>query len=145
MRGPTYRGDRPCSDVSHIRLGPGEEAYPSAEEIQETADRIIAVVTSQRESQMVRAKFKMTGYRSSQYTRQIDKAKPYNEPGNTEMVEMRTLELTPVYANNDPNHENSKFWDSSPSGKLELGTINPQAWKLFELGKEYYIDFTLAD
>jgi hypothetical protein len=57
---------------------------------------------------------------------------------------MRTVRMSPVYANNDPNHENSKFWDASPSGGLTLGTINPAAWEQFELGKEYYLDFTKA-
>jgi hypothetical protein len=33
----------------------------------------------------------------------------------------------------------------SPSGEIKLGTINPAAWEAFELGREYYIDFTPAD
>lgn len=92
---------------------------------------------------MVRAKFTMTSYKTTQYPRAIDKAKPWSEE-NKEIVEMRTLEFTPVYANNDPTHENTKFWNASPSGKIELGTVNPEAWKDFELGKEYYVDFTIA-
>jgi hypothetical protein len=45
----------------------------------------------------------------------------------------------PVFPNGDPNHENSKFWQASPSGSLELQTvkINP-----FRPGAEYYVDFT---
>ena len=30
-------------------------------------------------------------------------------------------------------------------GKIELGTINKAAADAFELGKEYYIDFTRAE
>lgn len=59
-------------------------------------------------------------------------------------TEMRTLKFAPVYANNDPEHENSKFWRASPQGSIELGTINPEAWSKFKLGGEYYIDFTEA-
>ncbi len=92
----------------------------------------------------VRAKFTLTGHRSMLTTRLVDKSKSYNEPGNQQQVELRTLEFSPVYANNDPKHENSKFWDASPSGKIELGTVNPEAWSQFELGEEYYIDFTPA-
>lgn len=55
--------------------------------------------------------------------------------------ELRTLVFNPVYANNDPKHENSRFWDSSPSGEIKLGTVNPDAWNYFELGKEYYVNF----
>jgi len=58
--------------------------------------------------------------------------------------EMRTLRFTPVYGNGDPNHENTKFWEASPQGQLELGTVNPEAWSKFELGAEYYLDFTKA-
>ena len=57
--------------------------------------------------------------------------------------ELRSVNLTPVYSN-DPASENAQFWRFTPTGKIELGTINPEAWKQFELGKEYYIDFTPA-
>ena len=53
--------------------------------------------------------------------------------------------MTPVFHNNIPNHENNKFWDASPSGKLELGMINPEAAAYFKIGKEYYIDFTASE
>ena len=55
--------------------------------------------------------------------------------------EMRTVVLHPVYSD-DPNSENKKFWDASPSGEIRLGTVNPDAWRAFELDKEYYVDFT---
>lgn len=58
--------------------------------------------------------------------------------------EMQTIHLSPVYGNNDPNHENSKFWKYTPSGTIQLGTINAEAARQFELGKEYYVDFTPA-
>lgn len=51
-----------------------------------------------------------------------------------------TATFAPVFSN-DPAHENKKFWDASPSGKIELGTIKEHG---FEPGKEYYIDFTEA-
>ncbi len=53
-----------------------------------------------------------------------------------------TVELTPVMSQ-DPNHENKKFWDATPSGKIEM-SIKTDAIEQFELGKEYYVDFTLA-
>jgi len=59
--------------------------------------------------------------------------------------ELRTLIFSPEYANNDPQHENTKFWDASPSGEIKLGTMNPDAWYYFTLGKEYHIDFAEAD
>lgn len=60
-----------------------------------------------------------------------------------ETRELHTLIFSPVYSNN-PQSENSKFWDASPSGSIQLGTVNPEAWGMFELDKEYYIDFTPA-
>lgn len=58
---------------------------------------------------------------------------------------VRTIKLSPVYANGDPNHENTKFWPATPSGSVELGIINAAAADQFEVGKEYYVDFTAAD
>lgn len=98
---------------------------------------------------MVRAKFKVDSIESTLSSRSVKDAK-----GNTvkddrgydkrEPCEMRTIKMSPVYANGDPNHENTKFWQASPSGQLSLGCVNLDAAKQFELGKEYYIDFTPA-
>jgi len=93
----------------------------------------------------VRAKFTYTGYTASMqhlgYEKddagKDDRLKPIKQ-------EMRSLKFAPVYANNDPNHENSKFWKYTPMGSIELGTVNPEAWKHFEIDKEYYVDFTPA-
>jgi len=57
---------------------------------------------------------------------------------------MRTLVLRPVYSDK-PESENKKFWDATPTGEIRLGTVNPAAWEQFEIGKEYYVDFTPAE
>lgn len=69
-----------------------------------------------------------------------------NESGHVvyEPCEMRSIKMSPVYGNGDPNHENTKFWQASPSGQFELGVINLAAAEMFELGKEYYIDIMPA-
>jgi hypothetical protein len=59
--------------------------------------------------------------------------------------EMRSVALSPVYGNGDPNHENTKFWNASPSGQITLGMVNLAAAEQFEPGSEYYIDFTKAE
>lgn len=61
-----------------------------------------------------------------------------------ERVEMRTIVLSPVYSDK-PDSENRKFWDASPTGEIKLGTVNPEAWQQFELGKEYYVEFRAAE
>lgn len=38
--------------------------------------------------------------------------------------------------------ENEKFYKWTPTGQLEFGTIQQQA---FEIGKEYYLDVTLVE
>ena len=58
---------------------------------------------------------------------------------------VHTLKLSPVYANDDPEHENSKFWDATPSGLLELGCIHPDAVRHMEVGKEYFVDISDAE
>lgn len=61
-----------------------------------------------------------------------------------ERCEMATVKLSPVYGNGDPAHENTKFWQASPSGSFELGTVNMEAVAQLQLGAEYYIDITKA-
>lgn len=90
----------------------------------------------------VRAKFKVDSFEVHQQSRQKDKTKGWDSE-NLEMVEVKTIKMSPVWQA-APNDENSKFWDATPVGKLELGMINPEAHKQFELGKEYYVDFTPA-
>lgn len=55
--------------------------------------------------------------------------------------ETQTIKLYPVTGTND---ENKKFFASTPSGSIELGTVNLEAAKQFELNKEYYVDFEAA-
>jgi hypothetical protein len=93
----------------------------------------------------VRAKFVCTGFTASHTNtfphRLAGGELDYNRPVP---VEMRSVKLTPVYGNGDPTHENTSFWNATPAGSIELGTINPGAWQQFEIGKEYYVDFTPA-
>lgn len=53
-----------------------------------------------------------------------------------------TVDLEPVI---DGSEENEKFWEYTPAGSISLSTTNQEAAKLFEVGKEYYVDFTPAD
>lgn len=91
---------------------------------------------------MVRAKFIVDRFTSSLSTQQKDKKGDWSA-SNTEEVEKRTIVLRAIYSD-DPNDENRKFWEATPSGQIELQVINPEAWQAFELGKEYYVDFTLV-
>jgi hypothetical protein len=90
----------------------------------------------------VRAKFRLNSVTIDVYDKNEQRDGKWVKVGN---VERRTLNFTPVYGNGDPNHENTKFWDASPSGSLQLGCINPEAYSQFEIGKEYYLDFTPAE
>jgi hypothetical protein len=93
----------------------------------------------------VRAKFTYTGD-SRSVINTFPHKKEDGQIGHSrpEPTELRLLKFSPVYANNDPKHENSNFWQHSPTGSIELGTVNKAAWEQFELGKEYYVDFTRA-
>lgn len=53
----------------------------------------------------------------------------------------KKYDLQPVFSN-DPNHENKKFWDSSPSGQFNVTVKNPNV--SMTVGREYYIDVTEA-
>jgi hypothetical protein len=86
----------------------------------------------------VRAKFRVDSIESTLSTKQNPDSKEW------EKVELKTIKLNPVYSS-DPETENHRFWTNSPSGHLSLGCINPEASSQFELGAEYYLDFTKAE
>jgi hypothetical protein len=92
----------------------------------------------------VRAKFAVTKIESTLGQRATGEK---DERGHAkyEPCEMKTLVMNPVYGNGDPNHENTKFWQASPGGELRLNVVNAAAVAQFELGKEYYVDFSPAD
>lgn len=41
--------------------------------------------------------------------------------------------------------ENDQFFKWTPWGKVEIGTINPEAAMGFRVGSAYYLDFTPAE
>lgn len=53
------------------------------------------------------------------------------------------IEMAPVYSD-DPSHPNKAFWEATPNGKIEIQINNPLAIQQFEVGKEYYVDFSPA-
>lgn len=73
---------------------------------------------------MVRAKFTCVGKNIS-----LSNGKP-----------LSTYVFYPVTSGSD---ENKEFFQYTPSGKIELGTINEKV--SFEIGKEYYLDFSPAE
>jgi len=67
---------------------------------------------------MVRAKFQVTAVNETEVT------------------------LHPVTCGSE---ENDKFFEFTPYGAITMGVINPEAIKQFEIGKEFYVDFTPAE
>jgi len=43
------------------------------------------------------------------------------------------------------SEENKEFFKWTPYGQLEMGTVNDEAANKFEVGKEYFIDFSPAN
>ena len=43
------------------------------------------------------------------------------------------------------SEENEQFFNLTPYGRIEIGTVNLNAVKEFEVGKEYYVDFTKVE
>lgn len=56
------------------------------------------------------------------------------------------ISLTPVYSNN-PEHPNRKFWEATPTGKVDVYITKQEAFDYFatQMGKEFYVDFTAVD
>jgi hypothetical protein len=74
----------------------------------------------------------------------VESTKP-GPDGKWVPCEAATITMSPVYANGDPKHENSKFWNATPSGQFTMNVVNLEAAELFQPGKEYYIDISPAD
>jgi hypothetical protein len=70
----------------------------------------------------VRAKFKVTSVTES-------------EGG------LKTVTLQPVISGSP---ENEKFFKWTPSGSIQIGTINPDASAQFTPGDQFFVDFTKA-
>ena len=62
--------------------------------------------------------------------------KAWNGPGL-----MGTVKLIPVTGGSE---ENKAFYEATPSGQIELGTVNDAVLKQFNVGDEFYVDFTPA-
>ena len=52
---------------------------------------------------------------------------------------IRTVDFNFV---SDNSPENKKFWEASPSGKVEIGVANEAALEHLDIGKEYYMIIT---
>lgn len=97
----------------------------------------------------VRAKFKVSSITYSEGSKDVldETGTPKKDAKGYHVrvpCEMATIEMYPVGGNGDPQHENTKFWQSSPSGKFELGCVNKEASAQFEVGAAYYIDISRA-
>ena len=55
--------------------------------------------------------------------------------------ECNTIKLGPVTSGSD---ENKSFYASTPSGSIEIGVVHKEVSDRFEIGQEFYVDFTPA-
>jgi hypothetical protein len=42
------------------------------------------------------------------------------------------------------SEENDAFFSATPAGNINIFTVNPEAGNQFEIGMEFYVDFTPA-
>lgn len=57
------------------------------------------------------------------------------------IAKQTNVKLSPVMSGSE---ENKTFWKWSPGGSIQLACVNQAAADQFELGREYYVDFTPA-
>lgn len=50
-----------------------------------------------------------------------------------------SVKMYPVHSGSE---ENKSFYQYTPGGSLDLQVLNPEAAKMFQPGKEYYIDIS---
>ncbi|HEY1035545.1 MAG TPA: hypothetical protein VGE09_11250 [Pseudoxanthomonas sp.] len=75
----------------------------------------------------VRAKFKVES---------ITRQRGWN--GNKEV---HTVKLSPVTGGSD---ENQKFYAATPGGSIDLAVVSEDVGRQFDIGAEFYVDFTPA-
>ena len=85
----------------------------------------------------VRAKFVVNTITKSMGTSYVN--------GKPETGEVYSIRMYPVTGVGSP--EDHSFWAATPSGTIELNTLNPAAVDQFAavLGKSVYVDFTSAE
>jgi hypothetical protein len=83
---------------------------------------------SAKETKVVRAKFRCT-----------ESAKVTSAYGTAKPAETNRIKLQAVIG---PGNEDWSKW--TPSGELNIQISNPDAIDQFEVGKDYFIDFTEA-
>lgn len=72
------------------------------------------------------------------------KTKTYHHNGNPEADQSAEIKLAPVFGVND--HDANRIWSKyTPSGEITMLITNPTAIDQFDIGGEYYVDFTKAD
>lgn len=54
-------------------------------------------------------------------------------------VNAGSVNMVPVTGNSE---ENNKFFSATPAGGITMHVVNEEAYKEFEVGSEYYVDFT---
>ena len=120
-----------CGNTEHpigcMWLGPTHQAPDYAEINRQTNELVEAARRAlQKEQQMVRGKFTLQSV-----------AKVSWSP---------TAQVFKFGAVHDTvTEENSRFAKYTPSGQLEMTVDNPPAQEFFELGKNYYLDFSKAE
>jgi hypothetical protein len=68
-----------------------------------------------------------------------------NEVSSTDAYEEWQQPTVQLYAvTPSGSEENSKFFAATPSAECKLTISNPDAAEFYELGKEYYLDFSPA-
>jgi len=78
---------------------------------------------------MVRAKFKVESYET-------------RLEGKQGSEELRSVRLVAVTGDSE---ENKKFFRWTPNGRIDIGILNPEAWKQLPLGAEVFVDFTVVE
>lgn len=84
----------------------------------------------------VRAKFKVQA-------KTLRMGQRRGEDGQYRDMEVDSVDMTPVTS--DSSEENKAFWFSTPTGSINMGMVNKPAADYFQLGKEYYVTFELAE
>jgi len=82
-------------------------------------------------------------YETGSYIYDKEHPQGWSPPNPTVVAD---LEFSAVGRSKDPNDEDNYFFASTPNGHITLSVVNPAAvlQLLDGIGKEFYVDFSLA-
>jgi hypothetical protein len=118
--------------IDHMKLGPGEKAYPTEEERTSAVNQILAGVRE------LERRDEMSVMRCKMRVSEVLHSKNADGTTNQERVKLQAVSGT-------EGSDNAQWSKWTPFANFEISINNPNAFNQLSAGHEFYVDFTPAE